>query len=264
VIKSRGFTLIELLVVISIIALLMAILMPTLSRAKELAAEVACMSNLKQWGVVYSMYTSDNNGRFPPQAFVVDKSYWENLDLLFCPLAKKSYDEGGRNPIAAWKINSGTEKGVSKGSYGVNNWCGDDRGQPLDNYKDALWITAEQKGSDRIPMVFDCAYIYVCPLYADAPPVFNGEIPTIIHFGGWGHNPDALKGACIDRHNGYINMLFVDYSVRKAGLKELWYLRWHKRWIESIQEHLRISVKGAILIWSELILLISKEELLLR
>ncbi|MHC4756167.1 MAG: type II secretion system protein, partial [Planctomycetota bacterium] len=63
--KSRGFTLIELLVVISIIALLMSILMPTLSRARELAAEAVCMSNLKQWGVVFSMFTSEHNGRFP-------------------------------------------------------------------------------------------------------------------------------------------------------------------------------------------------------
>ncbi|MHC4636802.1 MAG: hypothetical protein ACYTBP_16945, partial [Planctomycetota bacterium] len=44
------------------------------------------------------------------------------------------------------------------------------------------------------------------------------------------------KGACIDRHNGSLNMLFVDYSIRKVGLKELWYLRWHKRWIETMLE----------------------------
>ena len=233
--KSKGFTLIELMVVISIIALLMAILMPTLSRAKELAAEVACMSNLKQWGVVYSMFTSEHNSRFPSQGFVVDKSYWENLDLLFCPLATKSYDEGGRNPIAAWKV-EGTEKGVSKGSFGVNNWCGDDRGQPLGGYKDALWITADHKGSERIPLFFDCFSLYVAPLYTDQPPVFSGQNPPFWASGGWGHGEDAMRGACIDRHNGYINMLFVDYSVRKAGLKELWYLRWHKRWDQTMQE----------------------------
>ena len=147
--KSRGFTLIELLVVISIIALLMAILMPTLSRAKELAAEVACMANLKQWGVAYSMFISDHNGRFPAQGFITDRSYWENDNLLLCPLATKSYDEGGRNPISAWKMD-GTEEGAagvsrgSKGSLGVNNWCGTDPGGTLQGY--TLWITADHKG----------------------------------------------------------------------------------------------------------------------
>ncbi|MHC4756533.1 MAG: type II secretion system protein [Planctomycetota bacterium] len=232
--KSKGFTLIELLVVISIIALLMAILMPTLSRAKELAAEVACMSNLKQWGVAYSMFTSDHNGRFPHQGFITDESYWPNLDLLFCPLATKEYDEGGRNPFAAWRGEGNVEARIT-GSLGVNNWCGDNTGQPLGGYKDALWITADHKGSERIPLFFDCAYIFVCPLYSDKPPAYDGENLISRAIGGWGHSPDSLKDACIDRHNGYINMLFVDYSVRKAGLKELWNLRWHKRWDETMQ-----------------------------
>ena len=57
-----GFTLIELLVVIAIIALLMGILMPALGRVKKQALGVLCLSNLKQWGVVYSMWTNDHDG----------------------------------------------------------------------------------------------------------------------------------------------------------------------------------------------------------
>ena len=60
-----GFTLIELLVVISIIALLMSILMPSLGRARELAKKVVCKSNLKQINLAMVMYTYDNNGYFP-------------------------------------------------------------------------------------------------------------------------------------------------------------------------------------------------------
>jgi prepilin-type N-terminal cleavage/methylation domain-containing protein len=63
--ERGGFTLIELLVVISIIALLMAILMPALARVKKQAKAVACQANLKQWGTIFAMYTDDNNGYFP-------------------------------------------------------------------------------------------------------------------------------------------------------------------------------------------------------
>jgi len=59
--KKRAFTLIELLVVISIIAVLMAILMPTLRKAKEGAARVACLSNQKQLGLAWAMYAQNND-----------------------------------------------------------------------------------------------------------------------------------------------------------------------------------------------------------
>src|SRR4030042_3934728 len=62
--KRKGFTLVELLVVIAIIALLMAILMPALSRVKRQARTSACLANLKQWSLMYYMYTEDNDGKF--------------------------------------------------------------------------------------------------------------------------------------------------------------------------------------------------------
>ena len=61
--KRRGFTLIELLVVITIIALLMAILMPTLNRAREQGKRAACLSNLKQLGLAWILYADDNDDK---------------------------------------------------------------------------------------------------------------------------------------------------------------------------------------------------------
>jgi len=63
--KQEGFTLIELLVVIAIIALLMAILMPALQRARKQVRGILCRSNLNQYGLAGRMYLDDNDGGFP-------------------------------------------------------------------------------------------------------------------------------------------------------------------------------------------------------
>ncbi|MCC5843615.1 MAG: DUF1559 domain-containing protein [Verrucomicrobia bacterium] len=62
----RGFTLIEMLVVIAIIALLVAIITPTVSRAMDGAKTTQCMSNLRQAGLALTMYAAENHGYLPP------------------------------------------------------------------------------------------------------------------------------------------------------------------------------------------------------
>jgi prepilin-type N-terminal cleavage/methylation domain-containing protein len=73
VLRRVGFTLIELLVVIAIIAVLMAILIPTLNRAREQGKRASCLSNLRQLQFAWHMYADDNDGKI-----VNGSADWEN------------------------------------------------------------------------------------------------------------------------------------------------------------------------------------------
>ena len=112
----RGFTLVELLVVIAIIALLLSILMPSLRKAKSLAARVACAHNLKQISLAVSLYLDSNEDTFPCAQDPLAAGYWlwmgrgwrsfvepylggnidaNNPSVLFCPqdhAAKDKYE----------------------------------------------------------------------------------------------------------------------------------------------------------------------------
>jgi prepilin-type N-terminal cleavage/methylation domain-containing protein/prepilin-type processing-associated H-X9-DG protein len=233
----KAFTLIELLVVIAIIALLMALLFPALQGARKRTQAVKCQGILRQWGLYYSMYTAENNYRMPvlpsnsaprdyllpwvfPQQIYKDPSqYWHDLDvyrtLLLCPTASKFTEYsffGGGGTHSPWTLDRG---GKVYSSYGQNMatcvWVRPD--QPTE----PRWPTCLVKGAARIPVYSDAKKPFGDP-QPDDPPPERDDIPAS---STW-----DMTVYTMDRHQGGINSLFLDWSVRKVGLKELWMLKW--------------------------------------
>jgi prepilin-type N-terminal cleavage/methylation domain-containing protein/prepilin-type processing-associated H-X9-DG protein len=121
--NEPAFTLIELLVVISIIAILAAMLLPVLGRAKEAGRRIACLNNLKQLSLASKMYVDESQGSYPeridsdrwPDRFY---RYYQNINSLLCPTdiatlpAPASVGDSPSNNIAD----------AAPRSYLINGW----------------------------------------------------------------------------------------------------------------------------------------------
>lgn len=240
--KRRGFTLIELLVVIAIIALLMAILMPALGQVRKQAKNVTCLSNQHQWADIWGMYTSDHDGYFTHGYFTFTPSetkrwhhwpyctlgYYKNRKILYCPEATEHREDVGGNPVwTAWgpymMPNGDALVGSDPfyGSYTMNYYVSN--GLPewiAQAYR--YWRHCNFNGGNLVPIMMDGTRATVWPTTGRAPLMYNGERPS----DEAGYN---LSGYCIDRHNGFNNMSFCDFSARSVPLHDLWRLKYSPR-----------------------------------
>ena len=245
-----SFTKKDLFVTLGCVVFLLANLAVSSSNGRARAKEMVCRSNLQKWGAVFGMFTADNNGYFHG-GWTVNIKYggrWfdllrpyldDNNDLHCCPTAtrvRQLYGEytGVSGKFSAWgKFIGGpgaypTSLRGSYGSYGINTYvC--DPSAATGRDPEWFWRTPNVSPADKIPLLFDCFWIDAFPMAYDEPPQFDGDLSSSGHM-------NAMKNVCINRHNAAINMLFLDFSVGKVGLKELWELTWHRLWREQYEQ----------------------------
>jgi prepilin-type N-terminal cleavage/methylation domain-containing protein len=257
--RERAFTLIELLVVIAVIALLMAILIPALHRARNQARAVACRSNLRQWAMTLAAYTQDYEGRLPSDAGGGGAGLWllrgtfigamdpnanhgalhgfHTRGIALCPMATKPGDNGGFSIVVTTEAGTWRAKGDPGssteawqiltpeppfvGSYGYNHCLFsafrlNNMGAPLSRIRSFSVLSLRHHAS--IPVMLDAT-----------KPMSDPSISTTVF--GPQYNTGRGQGLgmnmfIMNRHGRDTNGMFLDWSVRRVGLKELYTLKW--------------------------------------
>ena len=241
--RAIGFTLIELLVVIAIIALLMGILMPALSRAREQAKEAICRTNLKSLHMGLELYANDNEGYActysSTTVFIKAIDYCvENMnESRSCPKAPvKLRDELSESHLGTattpwvWGLADEASGRQEAGSYGINGWLYPDcpyyeedsdfpRGAP---YFGKLYNVRKP---GETPSFGDCATVDSWPHDTTPVPVTKLELsqPLMEHA-----LKTQIKRHCLDRHGMAVNLSYMDGHVSKVRLEELWLQKWHR------------------------------------
>jgi prepilin-type processing-associated H-X9-DG protein len=242
--RFGAFTLVELLVVIGIIALLIAILLPALGKARRSANTTKCLSTVRQLSMAWLMYTQEHKGKSIPyylQDQDTELGLWigqlrgvfSNIDQSrLCPEAMESAHDpsGWGSTFGAWGPNvTWPVIGSQTGSYAFNGWLyyyntlGERwiaNGSETRQFWETAFFNTPVPRSSEVPCFMDSGWIDTWPSPSDAPPsTLTSSVAQIKSANGMGR-------VCIARHGQAINVGFCDGHAITVPLAELWTLYW--------------------------------------
>jgi prepilin-type N-terminal cleavage/methylation domain-containing protein len=236
----RGFSLVELLVVIGIIAVLVAILLPALGRARAQAQSVACSSNQRQVAIAILMYANDNKGVLPPYGCMLNNpsnelggNYWWQLTAKYI---SKTGSQPGVNMLRCPSERDANRAATYGVNYGYTNVGG------VFAYQAINFVSPQYAGSQRVTKVKLGTFLTGDSIYWSG----GADLAVYSPF-AWPFNVDSDSDGVVDsssafyptgktpynkfdpRHIGGAVCSFIDGSVRKVLLKE-WVTNKDKIW----------------------------------
>jgi prepilin-type N-terminal cleavage/methylation domain-containing protein len=264
-VSQDAFTLIELLVVVATIAILAALLLPALARAKMQAQQTSCLSNLRQVATAGLMYLNDTQGGFPYNGPLLPGydptvaalwsyaliDYGANDQIRVCPSTRPqslSLIEVTGAADLSWVVGEG-DVPSQLGSYGQNGWFTEfvSKGPTAFGYGAEPQFFFNKLSSvakpAQTPLFFDQNYLECVPLETDTPAsdLYFGQLTPM------GSQRDGMGCSTIVRHGGRtatssvpwkqgqplpgaINMSFTDGHGELVKLPNLWNYYWHLNW----------------------------------
>ncbi|MFN4243914.1 MAG: type II secretion system protein [Tepidisphaerales bacterium] len=202
--RHLGFTLVELLVVIGIIALLIAMLMPTLSRSREAANMTACMSNLRQIGMAFQQYRNDNRDILPARFAPWNSARWQWVVQQYVARNDFSTDDPARQHAIFRCVSQGDNfhNMPSDGRYRISyaiNFLGSDG--TWDHWGRYYWLRGSKVNNSTFHYLAD-----INPSWYPWHYSFTEDVSWMLAF----------------RHAGnrYANFLFLDGHVQSMTRTE--------------------------------------------
>jgi len=206
--RGRGFTLIELLVVIAIIAILAAMLLPALSKAKARAGQAYCYNSLKQMGLAMLMYADDSGGRVPRG----NEPFWWQVFIPYLGGTKATRDQYGRIKVYTCPAYPDKRQVIC---YVVNAWT---FSSPLDmTGSEIVGLQSVSRIQRPVATIYfaDNESAAWRPIFTTTNIIGSDSLndvwsPTHLPYGPTGLTLSTERRVAARRHGEGVNLLFFD------------------------------------------------------